>query len=73
MPAIHNMFRGSSDAFKRAMDGIRNSIEAGLDVGLRMTITRLNISEASYLVSLARYIGVKRIAYYLLDLTGRLW
>lgn len=71
MPAIHNMFRGSSDAFKRAMDGIRNSIEAGLDVGLRMTITRLNISEAPYLVSLARDIGVKRIAYYLLDLTGR--
>jgi radical SAM protein with 4Fe4S-binding SPASM domain len=71
MPAIHNMFRGSSDAFKRAMDGIRNSIEAGLDVGLRMTITKLNILEAPYLVSLARDIGVKRIAYYLLDLTGR--
>lgn len=70
-PAIHNMFRGSSEAFKRAIDGIRNSIEAGLDVGLRMTITKLNISEAPDLVKLARDIRVKRIAYYLLDLTGR--
>jgi len=71
LPAVHNMFRGSGDAFKRAVDGVRNSIEAGLDVGLRMTITALNISEAPDLVELARDMGVKRIAYYLLDLTGR--
>jgi len=70
-PGFHDAFRGVPGAFERAVEGIRNSLDAGLPVGLRMTLTRYNIGEARAMVELARKLGVKRIAFYLIDLTGR--
>ncbi len=70
-PHFHDMFRGMRGAFNRALRGIENSVKAGIPVGLRMTLTRYNIGEASSLVELARSWGVRRVAFYLIDLTGR--
>lgn len=70
-PQYHDMFRGVPGAFERTLRGIRSSVDAGLQVGLRMTLTRYNIGEAVALVELSRRLGVKRIAFYLIDLTGR--
>ena len=70
-PQYHDKFRGAPGAFEKALMGIRNSIDAGLPVGLRMTLTRYNIGEAEALVELSRRLGVGRIAFYLIDLTGR--
>jgi Predicted Fe-S oxidoreductases len=70
-PQFHDMFRGVKGAFNRALRGVESSLKAGIPVGLRMTLTRYNVGEAPALVELARSRGVKRIAFYLIDLTGR--
>jgi radical SAM protein with 4Fe4S-binding SPASM domain len=70
-PQFHDMFRGVKGAFARALRGVESSLKAGVPVGLRMTLTRYNIGEAIPLLELARSIGVKRIAFYLIDMTGR--
>ncbi|MEM1873515.1 MAG: radical SAM protein [Acidilobaceae archaeon] len=67
----HDEFRGVAGAFERALEGVRNSMRAGLNTGFRMTITRENASEARELALLSRELGVKRVAYYVLDAAGR--
>ncbi|MCC6044996.1 MAG: radical SAM protein [Desulfurococcaceae archaeon] len=46
-PQFHDMFRGVRGAFARALRGIENSLKAGIPVGLRMTLTRYNMGEAT--------------------------
>ncbi|MEM4842467.1 MAG: radical SAM protein, partial [Acidilobaceae archaeon] len=67
----HDVFRGARGAFERALAGVSASIKAGLNTGFRMTITKDNVEEATELVWLSRKLEVKRIAYYVLDATGR--
>lgn len=67
----HDEFRRVSGAFDKALEGVRNSMRAGLSAGFRMTVTRENAGEAAELVELSRKLGVKRIAYYILDAAGR--
>ncbi len=70
-PEVHDAFRGMAGAFSRALRGARNALEAGLDVGFRITITRYNLEDAPRIVRLAREMGVPRVAIYLIDLLGR--
>jgi MoaA/NifB/PqqE/SkfB family radical SAM enzyme len=46
-PQFHDMSRGVRGAFARALRGIENSLKAGIPVGLRMTLTRYNMGEAT--------------------------
>jgi MoaA/NifB/PqqE/SkfB family radical SAM enzyme len=46
-PQFHDMFRGVGGAFARALRGIESSLKAGIPVGLRMTLTRYNMGEAT--------------------------
>lgn len=70
-PDAHDRFRGYPGAYRKAIEGTMNAKEAGLNVGFRITITRFNVEEALALVDLAKSMGVGRVAFYLLDLTGR--
>lgn len=70
-PRVHDRFRGAPGAWKRAVEGVRASVEAGIPTGLRFTITRWNISEAPGVVDLAARLGASRVSYYLLDTIGR--
>ncbi len=70
-PDEHDRFRGMAGAYDRTIKGVKNSLEAGLDVGFRMTLTRYNIEEALKIIDLSKDLGVRRIAYYLIDMTGR--
>ncbi len=70
-PDEHDRFRGMAGAYNRTLKGVKNSLEAGLDVGFRMTLTRYNIEEALKIIELSKALGVRRIAYYLIDMTGR--
>lgn len=67
----HDAFRGVRGAYRLTLRGISNSVEAGLDTGIRMTLTRSSIGEAPRIIDLAKEWGVKRISFYLLDSTGR--
>ena len=70
-PEFHDKFRGVEGAFNLAINGIKNAVEAGLNVGLRFTITRLNIDKIDDYINLALKLGVKRITFYHLSASGR--
>ncbi|MEB3787821.1 MAG: radical SAM protein, partial [Desulfurococcales archaeon] len=70
-PEVHDKFRGMSGAFKMTMRGIENLKDAGIPVGIRMTVTRWNIEEAPGMVDFAYSHGVSRVTYYVLDTIGR--
>ncbi|NAZ38818.1 MAG: radical SAM protein [Acidilobus sp.] len=68
---LHDRFRGVKGAFEATISGIRNAVEAGLDVGIRTTVTRWNYMEAPGMVDLAYRLGARRVSYYILDSIGR--
>ncbi len=70
-PEEHDYFRGVKGAFEMTMRGIRNSIEAGLDVGIRTTITKYNIGEVEDIIKWSAENQIKRVSLYLLDTVGR--
>ncbi|MFP3178559.1 MAG: radical SAM protein [Thermocladium sp.] len=67
----HDKFRGVKGAFSLALAGIRNSLDAGLDVGLRFTVTAMNIERAADYIDFAASIGVNRVTFYHLSASGR--
>ncbi|MBP1449442.1 MAG: radical SAM protein, partial [Thermoproteus sp.] len=70
-PDFHDGFRGVKGSFAAAIAGVRSAVEAGLDVGLRFTVTAKNIAEAPHYVDFAASLGVKRITFYHLSAAGR--
>jgi radical SAM protein with 4Fe4S-binding SPASM domain len=46
----HDKFRGIPGAWKRAVEGIKNCVEAGLDIGVATTATHYNLKEIPKLV-----------------------
>lgn len=69
--AFHDQFRGTPGSFAAALAGVKNAIAAGLDVGLRFTVTAKNIHEVGAYVDFAASLGVKRITFYHLSAAGR--
>jgi radical SAM protein with 4Fe4S-binding SPASM domain len=70
-PAVHDKFRGSAGAFDAAVEGIRNCRDAGLKVGLRITVTRYNHEELPGIFDVMDAEGVERICVYHLAYAGR--
>ena len=68
---INNKFRGSDDAFERAIEGIKNCQEVGLKVGLRFTINKRNAEEIPGIFKLMYENKIPRICFYHLVYTGR--
>ncbi len=67
----NDRFRGVAGAFDDAVRGVRSSLDAGLKVGLRFTITRGNVSDVKGLFDLAETLGVPRLCFYHLVYAGR--
>ncbi|MBB5253657.1 radical SAM/SPASM domain-containing protein [Sulfurisphaera ohwakuensis] len=70
-PEFHDKFRGVEGAFDLTVKGIKNAIEAGLNVGLRFTITSKNIDQIDDYIRLSLNLGVKRITFYHISASGR--
>ncbi len=68
---INDRFRGVDGAFDQALEGIVNSREAGIKVGLRFTINRFNAEEIPALFDLLEEMEVPRICFYHLVYAGR--
>ncbi len=68
---VHDRFRGEKGAFRAALAGIRNCQDAGLKVGLRFTINRLNKNEVGGLFDLLEKESIPRICFYHLVYAGR--
>ena len=71
MEEINDRFRGVTGAFKKALIGIRNCMEAGIKVGLRFTINKINKSEVPFLFDLMEEMKIPRICFYHLVYAGR--
>ena len=68
---VNDHFRGAKGAFQMALDGIRNCQQAGLKVGLRFTINKLNADQVPGIFDLVEEMGIQRICFYHLVYSGR--
>ena len=68
---INDKFRGVDGAFDRAVRGIRNCREAGVRVGLRLTLTRRNVEDLKGLFDFFEAEGIERACFYHLVPSGR--
>jgi 12,18-didecarboxysiroheme deacetylase len=71
LEAVNDRFRGKKGAYGEALAGIRNCREAGLKVGLRFTINRMNVGEIPSIFDLLEAEAVPRICFYHLVYAGR--
>jgi 12,18-didecarboxysiroheme deacetylase len=69
--AVHDRFRACGGAFRKAIEGIRNCREAGVKVGLRVTMTRDNAGEIPAIFDLMEQERIPRICLYHLVYSGR--
>ena len=68
---VHDEFRGVDGAYEASLKGIANAMEAGIKVGLRFSITRLNAPYIGNIFELAKSLGIGRICFYHLAYAGR--
>ncbi|WP_254530192.1 TIGR04347 family pseudo-SAM/SPASM protein [Natrinema gelatinilyticum] len=71
LPERNDRFRGADGAFRAAVRGIENCLEAGLKTGLRYTITDVNAPDLEGVVDLLVDRGLDRFCFYHLDYGGR--
>ena len=71
MEEVNDHFRKKKGAFKTAMNGIENCLEAGLKVGLRFTISKLNKNQIGPVFDLLEEMNIPRICFYHLVYAGR--
>jgi 12,18-didecarboxysiroheme deacetylase len=67
----HDKFRGLPGSFDKALAGIRNSRDAGIKVGLRMTINKRNWQDIPEIFKVMREENIPRACFYHLVYTGR--
>jgi len=71
VPETHNRFRGRSDAYERALEGLEHCRNAGIKVGLRFTMSRYNVQDLSGVFDLVEERAIPRICVYHLVPAGR--
>ena len=71
MEAVNDHFRGVPGSFQKALDGIRNCQAAGIKVGLRFTINKVNVKEIPGIFDLLEDMDVPRVCFYHLVYAGR--
>lgn len=60
----HDYFRGKDGAFDEALAGIRNCVEVGQRVGLRLTMTRHAVRNLDAIFALVEEQQVNRVCFY---------
>jgi 12,18-didecarboxysiroheme deacetylase len=69
--AVHDRFRRCQGAFQRSLEGIRRCRDAGVKVGLRVTMTQDNVDEIPAIFDLMEAERIPRICLYHLVYCGR--
>ncbi len=67
----HDKFRGAKGAFKAAVQGLHNCMEAGIKGGLRFTLTSYNAMDLGAIFDLVETEDIPRICVYHLAYAGR--
>jgi radical SAM protein with 4Fe4S-binding SPASM domain len=68
---VHDKFRGKLGAFQESLRGIRACIDAGLRVGIRVTLTKYNYPYLDELFDLVEEEEIPRACFYHLAYAGR--
>jgi 12,18-didecarboxysiroheme deacetylase len=68
---VNDKFRGVKGAFTDAITGIRNCLKAGVKVGLRFTINKMNVGEIPGIFNLLEEENIPRVCFYHLVYAGR--
>ncbi|HZJ03265.1 MAG TPA: heme b synthase [Thermoleophilia bacterium] len=68
---MHDEFRGVSGAFEGAVRGVKTALEAGVQVQINSTITKLNVDFLDDLLNLSKELGAVAFHPFLLVPTGR--
>lgn len=68
---VNDHFRRMQGAFKMALKGIKNCRKAGLKVGLRFTMNKLNVEQVPGIFDLVEEMNIERICFYHLVYSGR--
>lgn len=71
LPAAQDAFRGTPNAFRDAVAGVKNARAAGLEVQINSTVTRQNVEYLPALVELALELGAVAFHPFMLVPTGR--
>ncbi len=69
-PEVHDSFRGIPGAFERAIEGVRNSLEEGVDTCIATVLHRDNVNELDKLVGLSKQLGTRFMHFNYIP-TGR--
>ena len=67
----HDLFRACPGAFQRSLEGIRHCRDAGVKVGLRVTMTKDNVGDIAAIFDLMEAERIPRICLYHLVYCGR--
>ncbi len=67
----NDAFRGKKGAFRSSLEGIRNCVEIGLNVGLRLTLTKRNLGDLEGIFQLVERENIRRVCFYHLVYSGR--
>lgn len=67
----HDSFRGVQGCFNIAIQGIKNSVEAGIFTCIATTATSYNLHEIPKIIELAKKLGVRRVIVFNFIPTGR--
>lgn len=70
-PQEHDRFRGQEGAYARSLKAMRRCRDAGVKVGLRVTMNRRNVGDFDRFFDLMLREGLGRICFYHLVATGR--
>ncbi|MBI4297027.1 MAG: radical SAM protein [Chloroflexi bacterium] len=68
---VHDRFRGKKGAFRGSLAGMHNCQEAGVRVGIRLTLTRHNFLQIRDIFRLMEAEGITRLCFYHLAYAGR--
>ena len=68
---INDKFRGVSGAFDRAVAGIKNCQDAGVRIGLRLTLTKKNVQDLEGLFDFFESERIERACFYHFVPSGR--
>ncbi len=69
-PGVHDEFRGIPGAFEKAIQGVKNCVEEGLDTCIATVIHRDNLAETEKILQLAKELGARFIHFNYVP-TGR--
>ncbi|MBN2181932.1 MAG: radical SAM protein [Sedimentisphaerales bacterium] len=68
---VNDEFRGAAGAFEKAVEGIKNCQNAGVRIGLRLTLTKRNIQDMEGLFDFFETENIERACFYHFVPSGR--